>query len=187
MPLKSVAVEADVVLEATINHSIPTWQGAWSASSVTTRTYAHLSIDASPLAYEVTVVFSYEGIDTANNNATVTDSSTVTLSAAPTILTYGGGAVLVHGDAADDEHGNVVRIAKPSETRLPSSPIQPVLARRYEVDRDVDLWQRAAQDGDRDEARGGFGNQPEARFPLIELQLVLQPPPGVDQLASGGA
>jgi hypothetical protein len=112
MPLKSVAVEADVVLEATTNHTTPSWQGSWSwsESSVTKRTYAHLTINASPLVYEVTVVFSYEGIDTANNNAVVDDSSTVTLSALPTILTYGGGAVLVHGDSADDSHGNVVRI-----------------------------------------------------------------------------
>jgi len=110
MPTKSVAVETDVVTEGSSTHTNVNYQGSWSMTTVTKRTHAHLTIDGSPVVYEVMADFTYIGTDSANNGAPVEDSSSVTLTAPPTLLTYGGGSVLVDGDTNQDPHGNTVRI-----------------------------------------------------------------------------
>jgi hypothetical protein len=110
MPTESVAVETDVVTEASQTHTTESYQGLWSVTTVTKHIYSHLTIDGSPVVYEVTADFAYSGTDSADNGASVTDASSVTLTASPTVLTYGGGAVLVNGDTNQDAHGNTVRI-----------------------------------------------------------------------------
>jgi hypothetical protein len=110
MPTKSVAVETDVVTEVSSTHTNVNYEGSWSVAAVTKRIYAHLTVDGSPVVYEVAADFAYGGTDSANNGAPVTDGSSVTLTASPTVLTYGGGSVLVDGGANQDAHGNTVRI-----------------------------------------------------------------------------
>jgi hypothetical protein len=110
MPTKSVAVETDILTAASSTHTNVNYAGSWSVATVTKHTYAHLTIDGSPVVYEVIADFAYIGTDTANNGAPVSDCSRVTLTASPTLLAYGGGSVLVDGDANQDAHGNTVRI-----------------------------------------------------------------------------
>ena len=110
MPTNSVAVEADVVTEGSSTHTNVNYQGSWAVTTVTKHIYAHLTIDGSPVVFEVTADFTYTGTDSANNGAPVTDDSSVTLTAPPTLLTYGSGSLLVDGEASQDAHGNMVRI-----------------------------------------------------------------------------
>ncbi len=113
---KPVALEDDIVIEASNAHTNPNYQGTWTAASVVVEAYDRLTVGGSPVVHEVRVDFTFTGTDTSSG-ATVTDTSSVTLAASPTLITVRGGPVLVDGDTADDAHGNTVRVASSQHLR----------------------------------------------------------------------
>jgi hypothetical protein len=89
--------------------------GVWTGGTVTPTSYDKLTVNGAQVVYQAQCAFTFSG--TKSNNP-VTFSSTVTLTAATTILQSGLSNVLRDGDSASDAYGNTV---KTSGTGLLSS------------------------------------------------------------------
>jgi hypothetical protein len=106
---ESVAVEADVKATVGAKNFSDNATGTWSAGTVTHKTYPKLKVGAKAVIYESSCTFSYSGADNSSG-ATVTGSSTVTLTATNKLTQKRANFVLVNGDSANDSFGNTLKV-----------------------------------------------------------------------------
>jgi hypothetical protein len=109
MATSSVACVGDVT--ATAGAGIPPTAdaGIWTAGPVTLTSYDKLTVNGAKAVHQAQCTFSFNGTKGTTPPVTVTDSSTVTLTAAPTILEGSLSNVLRNGDSASDTFGNTVK------------------------------------------------------------------------------
>lgn len=116
---KPVAVTGDTVAtasSATAPSTQPTWSGAWTAGPVTETAYPKLSVNAKGVIHQARCTFTYSGVD-ASSAPVGPLTSTVTLSAATTILQKGVSNVLRDGDTRSDIHGNKLEVRASGKLR----------------------------------------------------------------------
>jgi hypothetical protein len=107
MPGLPVAVHGDV--HATVGAGMfgSATSGSWTAGTVTEQTYTWLTVGGAAVVHAASCTFSFTGSDGMN---TVTGTSTVSLTAATTVLQHGSTNVLRNGDSASDTYGNTLAV-----------------------------------------------------------------------------
>src|SRR4051794_17203930 len=96
---KPVCCDGDV--EATVATLVPSGSaGTWTAGPIQYKTYDHLTVGGTKVAYEASCTFSYSGNTTSTPSSSVTASEDVTLSATGAVLEHGSSKVLLDGDSA---------------------------------------------------------------------------------------
>lgn len=116
---KPVAVTGEAVATASLStapSTQPAWTGAWVAGAVTESAYAKLTVGAKAVIHQARCTFTFTGAD-ASGAPVGPLTSTVTLTAAQTVLQKGASSVLRHGDRASDSHGNAVEIRAAGKLR----------------------------------------------------------------------